>query len=194
MHFILSSDSICLVGREHVQTEWQDKVSCPECSSDQPPDCLLHPFSHHQLDFNFLRRQHQCTTTSTRKPDVGCIQQDDAWLLQDAVASSPDSLLWGHQGNSGCSLLLHHASMPKFVERRFEDPKNAEPTPEDCTTLPTPWLDLRVAAAPTAVATEAPPPWDLPRPGDLPGGGASSCCCWTGPQPSRKGRGMGPEE
>jgi hypothetical protein len=48
--------------------------------------------------------------------------------------------------------------LPKFVKRRFEDPKNAEPTPEDFATLPS--LDL--AAAPAAVEKEAPPPGDPP--------------------------------
>ncbi len=53
----------------------------------------------------------------------------------------------GIQGTSGCS-------MPKFVKHQFKDPKNAKPTPEDCTALPP--LDL--AATPATVATEAPPP------------------------------------
>ncbi len=53
----------------------------------------------------------------------------------------------GIQGASCCP-------KPKFVKRRFEDPEDAELTPEDGAALPT--LDL--AAAQAAVATEAPPP------------------------------------
>jgi hypothetical protein len=59
--------------------------------------------SHHRLNFDSFRGQHQCTRTSIRERDGGCIYPNKAWLLQVAVSSSPDSLLVlrGHQGDSG---------------------------------------------------------------------------------------------
>ncbi len=54
--------------------------------------------SHHLLYFDW--GQHQCTSTSTRERDgrYRWIYQNEAWLLQVAIASSPNSFLRGHQG------------------------------------------------------------------------------------------------
>jgi hypothetical protein len=91
-----------------------------------------------------------------------------------AVLTSYYEDVKGIQGASGCP-------KPKFVKRRFEDPEDAESKPEDDATSPT--LDL--AAAP---ADRGSSPRGSPR------GTSFQLLLLNGPQPSRKGGGMGPEE
>ncbi len=59
--------------------------------------------SHHQLYFYSFQGQCQCTSTwfKLQERNGKCIHQNEAWLLQVAVASRPDHLLRGHQGGSG---------------------------------------------------------------------------------------------
>jgi hypothetical protein len=99
-----------------------------------------------QDSINSQQLQHESAMS-----DVYTKMTPDSFKTQlQAVLTTYYEDIKGIQGARGCP-------MPKFVMRRFEDPQNAEPTPEDCAALPT--LDL--AAAPAAVATEAPPPGTL---------------------------------
>jgi hypothetical protein len=48
-----------------------------------------------------IQGQHHCRGTWPLGHDGGCILQNEAWLLQVAVANRPDSLLWGHKWGLG---------------------------------------------------------------------------------------------
>ncbi len=81
------------------------------------------------------------------------VTPDSSKTQLQAVLTAYYKDIKGIEGASG-------SPTPKFVKRRFEDPLNTEPTPEDCAALSR--LDL--AAAPAAVATEVPSPG--PPPGE----------------------------
>ncbi len=73
--------------------------------------------------------------------DVYTKMTPDSFKTQlQAVPTAYYEDIKGIQGTSGCP-------MSKFVKCRFEDPQNAEPTPEDCTAFKLPSLDLAVAPA-----------------------------------------------